>query len=1614
MSKELARWGEGFARAEPPEVEVKPAKRKPAPGRTTLVASPLPRGLLDELEDALGADLSTVSLRASEAPRQFGAFATTRGEEIEVLPESLAPDTAQGRALIAHEVIHVLQQRAGRVFATGHIAGAAANTDSRLEGEAHDLGARAAAGQLVRVPGIGARPAASGPIQCAVGANLIKGDPVQVTLPPEGEEAPRVVPGVIAAPYKSGYDVTIEGVDEVAETRFFLVRDLDYTDGHDYGGRRTELAAHLVLGTPRSMKAAADVPPPKNIKAKKYTKGQQEGIDARTAILALPPELRAELALDLKPQELDAIRRGAEATAGKGQEIFPDVPEARAMTEIQGTVVVPPGMGSVTFFPKSGVAVPPGRGGWEGDAARPLLELEVYQFGERRYDGTSKELAAALDALLAEKNKAKKEGTKKAKLEPTAAALSVRLQPRSDKAKVTIGGGEVEGTVKWSRDVAAPMQLTWGSETFPIKLSKIVSEQLLCRDDYDLHYRVTRTEAGAQLTAEMAKEGGGGGGGGFATTRTDLALPDSYCWFGPQPKEGAKAVVATLDPARWRGTYDQGIARGDEMLVFDKEKGEADTFRRTNAPQGSAVLYFKRMQRQLRWFGDPREGAMLGLRKPDYGGAFTDTMAAKDVARDMEGVAQRVDEIAYDGVMRDVRDAISVWRMDGTAPAPRLFDHRDSAKGGLVPDDKETWKLDQQKKMKGRGVDWAPDPDADGQGEWQQGDKPLRGKPDGWESRKNPNDRATMMEGASASAETRKAQGDGGLGAGAAYPRQEWCHLVGHGDGGPEHDANLIAGTHYANTEQLALETAVRKLRRVGGKRIRVRLKVTAYADPDAPNVAVVIRYKVELERVGDRGDGKPKEEASKKASRKRKEAPLPEEAAETVKVFDHVFHGQSESFDRNEFEIATQTLWNAGVQQLQTWWPKDEFEAPADDESELADEGLGLSGFDDAFDAGVVHEFATPGGLGPAGGKNVVARHTLGDGNCSFNALALSLMGLVRERRVHGPTVAARLGVDVDLVAELAAQSAHAFTDAAAALQIQTGLARPMRTRAIAILRDQPARLVTVCQDLLAYAREQAFSRNGGPDVDHQATDLFDDPAYPLHERVNEEIALFTDEVPDAGLVGELDIDTWDGVWDAHGDTLRAWFTPTGAGLHCDHMDGEAVYAGAVELAALADLLGIQVVMFNGANHDAPVVGGRGAGTAQIQIGDGGGVPPRFTADEVQFLMGHELIDGGVAPLNDGQQHDVHFRVVDAETLTGMFDAPDAPLLVKFRALRAENYAFEDAAPVFAGVWNHGHHWSAVNGENGGYDLGNDDALGDDMRHDLADDDAAPLAPGPAARTDPKSDPKKDAPATERSGKGDPFALATKLGTPVPSKPMKGSPIGGVPTVNAFHMFGGGKGPKSPIRPFDIKAVFPPFDPKVHRVGLVNAAQAGLDGGGGIDKAIHDVAGWKELNQETATAAKGAGLVKPKAGDALASGPAGLGKQGVHAVIHAIGPSKHNHEKLDLLATCCDNILAQARVANVNVLVMCAVSSALFGYGGTAEPLIIKTLGELLAGKYKGQLVALVLNNFPIVASTAVIAPPLHALPSVDGSQSKVVEPSVEDESHKRAKPTPPPPPPL
>jgi GGDEF domain-containing protein len=82
----------------------------PAPGG----GRPLPRPVLGSMQRAFGADLSGVRVAESPGVASLGAHAVTQGQHIHFAPGQMRLGETGGQKLLAHELTHVLQQRAGR------------------------------------------------------------------------------------------------------------------------------------------------------------------------------------------------------------------------------------------------------------------------------------------------------------------------------------------------------------------------------------------------------------------------------------------------------------------------------------------------------------------------------------------------------------------------------------------------------------------------------------------------------------------------------------------------------------------------------------------------------------------------------------------------------------------------------------------------------------------------------------------------------------------------------------------------------------------------------------------------------------------------------------------------------------------------------------------------------------------------------------------------------------------------------------------------------------------------------------------------------------------------------------------------------------------------------------------------------------------------------------------------------------------------------------------------------------------------------------------------------------------------------------------------------------
>lgn len=154
---------------------------------------------------------------------------------------------------------------------------------------------------------------------------------------------------------------------------------------------------------------------------------------------------------------------------------------------------------------------------------------------------------------------------------------------------------------------------------------------------------------------------------------------------------------------------------------------------------------------------------------------------------------------------------------------------------------------------------------------------------------------------------------------------QEWCHLMGHGDGGDERVGNFVAGSFHCNTEQLAIESAQRPTTHQSD---RFLLNSTAYLITDdsmrrdlAGNAYVSADPRYLSRAYPDSRPPRAEQPApDAEIDRLSTNAPVAAfirykiidkgaDGDENNKVFDYVFEGQSEFFDRNQYNILGATV---------------------------------------------------------------------------------------------------------------------------------------------------------------------------------------------------------------------------------------------------------------------------------------------------------------------------------------------------------------------------------------------------------------------------------------------------------------------------------------------------------------------------------------------------------------------------------------------------------------------------------------------------------------------------------------------------------------------------------
>ena len=110
------------------------------------------------MEAALGANFSDVRVHVGSEASAIGAIAFTWGSNVHLAPGQYNPHTPQGQALLGHELVHVVQQRAGRITNL-YGSGVAVVQDQALEAEADARGQRAAQSRIISAGSVQQQPA---------------------------------------------------------------------------------------------------------------------------------------------------------------------------------------------------------------------------------------------------------------------------------------------------------------------------------------------------------------------------------------------------------------------------------------------------------------------------------------------------------------------------------------------------------------------------------------------------------------------------------------------------------------------------------------------------------------------------------------------------------------------------------------------------------------------------------------------------------------------------------------------------------------------------------------------------------------------------------------------------------------------------------------------------------------------------------------------------------------------------------------------------------------------------------------------------------------------------------------------------------------------------------------------------------------------------------------------------------------------------------------------------------------------------------------------------------------------------------------------------------------
>ncbi|MHC5724352.1 MAG: eCIS core domain-containing protein [Nostoc sp.] len=151
--KQAKRFGHSISQMKSESAQ--PSKQNPTSQNSSSGSrGSMPAPVRSKMENSFGANFGDVSIHTdSHQAKSMGALAFTQGSNVHFAPGQYNPQSSSGQALLGHELTHVVQQRAGRVAVPHQSKGAPINADPSLETEADQIGAKAAKGEQVQVPG---------------------------------------------------------------------------------------------------------------------------------------------------------------------------------------------------------------------------------------------------------------------------------------------------------------------------------------------------------------------------------------------------------------------------------------------------------------------------------------------------------------------------------------------------------------------------------------------------------------------------------------------------------------------------------------------------------------------------------------------------------------------------------------------------------------------------------------------------------------------------------------------------------------------------------------------------------------------------------------------------------------------------------------------------------------------------------------------------------------------------------------------------------------------------------------------------------------------------------------------------------------------------------------------------------------------------------------------------------------------------------------------------------------------------------------------------------------------------------------------------------------------